>query len=194
MRTKIVWLFAIILMQACVAQKQTPKKKGYSSKLKHTERGMEIDISNAYDVIVADITKGSMFSIPFGLGGFSEGTHFFDLSPQSTDLRNLRFSTYKDFNFYNGEKDMEIECKCRENQNYYLKNLKIEDGNYKLTYKKGIKIKGSEIKVSDSIQNTLFKNIRANIHTKSKNIYFKDLEFVVLDLADTLNVKLKKIN
>ena len=185
MKTKIVWLFAIILMQVCTAQKNISTEKEHRV----------IDTKKETDVVIANITGGRM--LPLYLifnNSLEEGNFFIDLSPQSTDLMDLSFSNSKSFSFYEGEKDMEIECKCIENQNYYLKNLKIEEGNYKLVYKKGIKIKGSEIKVSDSIQNTLFKNIRANIHTKSKNIYFKDLEFVVLDLADTLNVKLKKVN
>ena len=193
MKTKIVWLFTIILMQACVAQKQTPKKKE-SNVLNQTNVSRVIDTKDTYDVILADITKGSMFSLYFGFDSFSEGTHFFDLSLQSLGQLNFDSEDNKQFTFFDDGKRMKIKCECGRNKNYYIKNLKVKEGKYELTYNRTIKTEGDKINVSDSIQNTLFKNIKPNIHTKPKNIYFKDLEFVVLDLADTLNVKLKKVN
>jgi len=180
-KNKIVWLFIVILLNACTVQKKVLKKK---AKL--------IDTENRLDVIVADLVSGSMFSLHFGLEGLSEGTHFFDLSPQSTSLMDLELKNTKKFSFFDGEKNMEIECKCDMNHNYFIKNLKIKEGNYVLNLKKRTKIKGDKIKVSDSLQNILFKNIQPRIGAPVENIYFKDLEFTILDLSDTLSVKLLK--
>ena len=192
MKAKTLLLFITILIQACTAQKQIPKKTE-SNILNQTNAGRAIDTKDTYDVILADIKKGSILSIPFGLDVFNEKTHFFDLSLQSIPSRGILL-TDKNFHFYNEKDDMKIKCKCRKNKNYYIKNLKVKEGKYTLTYNKTIKIKGDKINVSDSIQNTLFKNMRLNQFKDLEDIYFKDLEFVVLDLADTLNVKLKKVN
>lgn len=190
---KVIWFLTIILVQACTAQKQISKKTSQGM-LNHTDNGMMIDTKDGFDVILANLEKGSsLISIYFGLSGFNEGTHFFDLSIQSIPSRDLLL-TNKHFHFFNGEKHMKIECKCKMRQNYYLKNVKIKEGNYKLTYNRRARIKGEQMKVSDSIQNLLFKNIRVSESSNPKNIYFKNLEFTILDLSDTLNVKLEKVN
>lgn len=187
---KVVWLLIIIFLQACTAQKKITARKGYNG-LEYTKKGITINTNKRLDVIVANIKNGSMFSFLFSSNNLSD-SHFFNLSPQATGLMDLKFKSTKQFTFFNGGRTMEIECECEMRQNYYLKNVNIKEGKYKLTYNRRTKVKGEQIKVSDRMQNLLFKNIRATGHTNPENIYFKDLEFTVLDLSDTLNVKLLK--
>ena len=57
-------------------------------------------------------------------------------------------------------------------------------------------VKGSQIESPKEVQHILFNNAfidaTANPETTFKNTYFKDLEFIEVDLADTMNVRLKK--
>lgn len=183
MKTKILlWLFIVVFLQACAAQKGITKEK----------EELIIDTYDKHDVIVTDVKDGSNLSFHFK--NIKNGNHFFELSEHSTSLMDLKNKNNKLFYFYNNQTKMKIDCKCRMGENYYLKNLKIKDGKYKLTYKKGTRIKGNQIKVSDSIQNVIFKNIRLNQFKNPEDIYFKNLEFTVIDLSDTLNVKLEKVN
>jgi hypothetical protein len=94
--------------------------------------------------------------------------------------------------------------------NYYFKNLEFKKGSYELRieytkkyntkekrFEKDIKyIFGKEIHTSKEVQNILFKNANYEIlrNPKYLDLYFKDLKFIEIDLKDTINVKLKKLD
>ena len=77
------------------------------------------------------------------------------------------------------------------------KNIPFKKGYYlvKISELKGKEtIKGSEISVPEELQNILFLDADAARTTTAQNIYFKDLEFIVIDLKDTKNVKIEPIS
>ncbi|ELY2018409.1 hypothetical protein SL053_002334 [Flavobacterium psychrophilum] len=105
---------------------------------------------------------------------------------------------------------MNVKCKCGQERNHFLKNLKFQKGNFELSFDSQKRYNeqtkkyesqinytlGNQIKTSKKIQNILFKNsyVWWEINGKSKDIYFKDLKFIVIDLKDSINVKIKKID
>ncbi|MFV0531967.1 MAG: hypothetical protein ACK5MD_11105 [Flavobacteriales bacterium] len=94
------------------------------------------------------------------------------------------------------EKDtMNISCKCGQERNYYFKNLEFKKGNYELKFEiPNNRIKGSEIETSKEVQKILFKNAYVPNETPTQqDKYFKDLLFFQVNLEDTINVKLTKI-
>ncbi len=111
----------------------------------------------------------------------------------------------KKYSFILDKDTMNISCKCGQFQNYYFKNLDFKKGNYELKFdfiekydeetkkhKPQIKyILGNEITTSKEVQNILFKNTYENSAQQDK--YFRDLKFIEIDLRDTLNTKLIKI-
>ncbi|AZA76556.1 hypothetical protein EG347_02950 [Chryseobacterium sp. G0186] len=113
----------------------------------------------------------------------------------------------KKYTFIQQKDTMTIHCNCGQERNYYFKNLPFKKGNYNLsfdipkkynretkTYEKDIKyIYGSGITAVKEMQNTLFKNayIPSNEQTK-RDLYFKDLKFVEIDIKDTTNVHLEE--
>ncbi|MET3047018.1 hypothetical protein [Flavobacterium covae] len=102
----------------------------------------------------------------------------------------------KKYSFIREKDTMNIKCKCGQERNYYFKNFTFKKGYYELsfTYSKD-KIFGSEIKTTKEIQNTLFKNSYVSDENPTqKDKYFKDLKFIEIDLKDTTNVKLKRID
>lgn len=109
----------------------------------------------------------------------------------------------KKYTFIQQKDTMTIHCNCGQERNYYFKNLPFKNGNYNVsfdfpkkynketkTYEKDIKyIYGSGIIAVKEIQNILFKNayISSNERTK-RDLYFKDLKFIEVDVQDTTNV------
>lgn len=122
------------------------------------------------------------------------GSHYFD----------------KKYSFVQAKDTMNIKCKCAQEQNLIFENFKFQKGNFELIYdfqkkyndsikKYEPKIRyvyGYQIKVSKSVQNILFKNAYPWSEEKNnfKNLYFKDLKFIEIDLKDSTNVKLEKLN
>ena len=129
-----------------------------------------------------------------------------------TNRRSLHgssgFGTNK-YVFIHKKDTMKATFFCRQNINYYIKNLKFKKGEYQLKFtfprKYNSKTKkyelhkkyafGNEVKTSKEVQSALFKNADyEQLRTpKYKDLYFKDMKFIVIDLKDTLNVKFKKI-
>nr|WP_315239265.1 hypothetical protein [uncultured Flavobacterium sp.] len=117
----------------------------------------------------------------------------------------------KYYNFINSKKDtMNIKCFCPQETNYFFKNLEFRKGKFELSfafpkkqneqtkkYESQINyILGNQIKTPQEVQSVLFKNSYVWWETKGefKNIFFKDLKFVEIDLNDSTNVKLKKLD
>jgi hypothetical protein len=103
---------------------------------------------------------------------------------------------------------MNIKCYCGQEYNLYIKNLEFKKGNYELNFDYGRKynqqtkkyerveniVSGSQIKTPKEIQNILFKNIYVPRDKATRQDFlFKDIKFTVIDIKDTLNVKLKEI-
>lgn len=99
----------------------------------------------------------------------------------------------------------------RGGHNYYFKNLKFQKGDYEINYNYSKKynekekryendikyVLGKQIKIPKEVQDVLLTNafieFTGNPTTSSKDTYFKDLKFIEVDLFDTINVKLERI-
>ncbi len=121
-------------------------------------------------------------------------------------------STYldKEYSFIQNKDTMSIKCKCGQAVNYFLINIKFQKGKFELNldfprkfneqtkkYESQINyILGNQIKTSKEVQNILFKNSYMWWESKGefKDFYFKDLKFIEIDLKDTINNKLKKLD
>ena len=102
----------------------------------------------------------------------------------------------KYYSFIKDKDTMNITCECGQESNHYFKNLKFKKGNYELSFQLNKeKILGKQIKTPKEVQDILFKNsyIWWDVKGEFKNLYFKDLKFIEIDLKDTINVKLKLI-
>jgi hypothetical protein len=115
----------------------------------------------------------------------------------------------KKYSFIQNQDTMSIACKCGQEQNYFFRNLEFQKGKFELSFtfpkKQNVQtnkyesqinyILGNQIKTPQEVQSVLFKNSYIWWETKGefKNIFFKDLKFVEIDLKDSINVKLKKI-
>lgn len=106
------------------------------------------------------------------------------------------FEKRYEFKYHN--KIMYLKTKRKlQYYNFYFKNIPFKEGYYlveisELKWKETIK--GSEISVPEELQNILFLDADAARTTTAQNIYFKDLEFIVIDLKDTKNVKIEPIS
>ncbi|MEO8240645.1 MAG: hypothetical protein ABI576_21250 [Flavobacterium sp.] len=113
----------------------------------------------------------------------------------------------KQFEFIKNKDTMNLKIKNQYN-NLYLKNIQFKKGNYELdflpdNYKNRMKIlsnyiKGNQIETTKEVQNIFFNNAfiesTGNPITSNKNLYFKDLKFIEIDLKDSTNVKVIKVN
>jgi hypothetical protein len=97
---------------------------------------------------------------------------------------------------YKKKDTMHIECNCGQERNYYFKNLEFKEGYYKLRLEElpEENILGSRIKTPIEVQSIFFKNTYVPPDEPTqRDIYFKNLEFIEVDLKDTINVKIKKV-
>ncbi|MBF7092542.1 hypothetical protein IUY40_13475 [Flavobacterium sp. ALJ2] len=82
-----------------------------------------------------------------------------------------------------------------QGENLYLKRVPFKKGNYELSFKiPKEKISGKKIKTPKEVQDILFRN--AYVSPKKpvfQDVYFRDLEFYEIDLKDTRNVKLERV-
>ena len=106
------------------------------------------------------------------------------------------FQKRYEFKYHN--KIMYLKTKRKlQHYNFYFKNIPFKEGYYlveisELKWKETIK--GSEISVPEELQNILFLDADAARTNTAQNIYFKDLEFIVIDLKDTENVKIEPLS
>jgi hypothetical protein len=109
----------------------------------------------------------------------------------------------KEYSFIYKKDTMNIICNCKQYTNIYFKNLEFKKGTYELLvhfelYRSLKKIiSGNQIKTPKEVQNILFRNAYPwgeNGDRKFGDMYFKDLKFIEINLADTVNVKLRKVN
>lgn len=143
------------------------------------------------------------------------GTQFTDSNPVQLYVPNFKnksviitthsqsgFMTYRlklTTNFSKEKDTMTLLCFCEENHNFFVKNVEFKKGTYFIKPTNGstriiknstIPIQlGSQINTPEAIQNMLFKGV-FKIGQGTNDIQFKDIEFKVLDLADTNKVKL----
>lgn len=104
-----------------------------------------------------------------------------------------RFS--KKYSFVRQKDTMTIKSRCGQERNYYFKNLIFQKRNYELSLKETNEKKlGKKIKTLKEIQDILFKG--AYVSDKKpifQDVYFKDIEFYEINLRDTINVRLARI-
>jgi hypothetical protein len=104
----------------------------------------------------------------------------------------------KEYNIVKQQDTMNIKCFCGQERNYYFKNIEFKKGIYELEFKiSDYNINGTQIIAQKEQQNILFKNAYPWGESGDRDFrdtYFKDLRFIEIDLADTVNVKLKKVN
>jgi len=94
---------------------------------------------------------------------------------------------------------MKIKCGRNQEKNYYFKNLVFKSGCYTLMLNFDTKksILGNQIETSEHIQNILFQESFVQHEfglDECKDIYFKDMVFVYVDINDTTAVKLDTIS
>lgn len=105
---------------------------------------------------------------------------------------------------------MSIKCKCGQERNYFLKNLKFQKGKFNLSFDFSKKyneqatkyqsqvnyILGNQIKTHKELQSILFRNsyVWGEDNSEFKDIYFKDLKFIAIDSQDSTYVKLKRLD
>ncbi|ELY2018563.1 hypothetical protein SL053_002493 [Flavobacterium psychrophilum] len=116
----------------------------------------------------------------------------------------------KKYSFIKEKDTMNIKCKCGQGQNYFFKDLQFQKGAFELSfyfqkkyneqtkkYESQINyILGNQIKTPSDAQNILFENADYEMlrKPKFKNLYFKDLKFIEIDIKDSINVKLKRLD
>lgn len=112
------------------------------------------------------------------------------------------------FQFIKDKDTMNIKCYCTQGVNYIFRNLQFKKGTFNVSFdfpkkyneqtKKYVELKniisGNQIKNTKEIQKVLFTNFYVSPDEPiQKDIYFKDLEFIEINLKDSINVKLDKI-
>lgn len=110
------------------------------------------------------------------------------------------------FQFIQEKDTMNIKCYCPQGVNYIFRNIQFRKGTFNVSFdfpkkyneqtKKYVELKniisGSQIKNTKEIQNVLFTSAYVSpVEPMQKDIYFKDLEFIEINLKDTVNVKLE---
>jgi hypothetical protein len=103
----------------------------------------------------------------------------------------------KYYYFLNKAKDtMHIRCDCGQERNYYFKNFEFKKGYYKLEIKELPKerLSGSQIQTPKEVQSILFKNAYVPPDEPvQRDVYFKNLKFREIDVSNTINIQLKKV-
>lgn len=173
MRKTIIYFLFNLLILSCSAQKNI------------------IDAQKK-DVILFNILtdKTSLYSDFFI---YNNGN--FNVTMNNWHTIGSRYGKYN-YTFIKNEQDtMNIRCFCRQEYNIYIKNLEFKKGHYELKFEMPKnKILGSDIETPIDLQKILFKNTYVPDEKPiQKDKYFKDLKFVEINLKDTVNVKLTKI-
>ncbi|MDN3674489.1 hypothetical protein QWY99_15720 [Flavobacterium branchiarum] len=189
---KIALALFIAFFFSCKAQKRIIETKSKDVILFNIEKSFFSILNNKYN---QKVYGGNDFLI-FTQNWSALGYNYFN----------------KEYSFTQAQDTMNIKCNCGQERNYFFKNLEFKKGNYELRidfpqryndsekkYEPQIKyILGKQIRVPKEVQQILFQNfyIRWNDvdnPIKSKDLYFKDLYFIEIDLKDSTSVKLKKI-
>ncbi len=183
----IIYLFIYLLTSSCNAQ------------------NIVIDVAKK-DVVLFNFSKKNI-SLSKDIASYR--TENFSIAINNRYLIGSRYGKFN-YTLIKSEKDtMNIKCYCGQEANIYIKNLKFKKGNYNLSFnfpriynektkkyeKDKILILGKEIKTTKETQNIVFKNaVYTPLEKKIfKDVYFKNLKFIVIDLKDTTNVKLEQI-
>jgi hypothetical protein len=190
MKKNVYILIITLIIFSCKAQKKEIEAESKDVFLFNNENQNFSLLNNKYNETVY---KDNDYLI-FTQNWTGYGSHYFD----------------KEYSFIQAKDTMNIKCKCGQEQNHFFKNLKFQKGKFELSYnfpqiydeqtKKYQSridyIFGNKIKTTKKIQSILFKNSYVWWETKGKfkDIYFKDLKFIKIDLNDSTNVKLKKLD
>lgn len=162
-----------------------------------------IDIKST-DIIVFNL-KNSNIRLPYLRTIYSDSNivviNKFWAMPPTNFIKYYKFISNKD--------TMNVKCFCGQEQNLYFTNLTFKKGKYELDFSFPNKyneknknfdyqinyIFGKEIKSPKEVQKILFKNAYPWWESQRhfKDLKFKDLKFIEVDLNDTINVKLKKV-
>lgn len=180
---KYICLFVCLFFYACLVQAQDTIK--------------EVDLKKQ-DVLLFEVSKNDIKLLYREL--YSKN-NFIIGSQEWIELIGRSYFNRRYFLIQN-EDTMNIKCYCGQEWNLYFKNLDFKKGNYELTftypnlvYSVNF-ISGSEINTPKEIQNILFKNAYPwweYGNRDFRDMYFKDLKFIKIDLSDTANVKLEKV-
>lgn len=174
MKKIFVYLFMYLCIQSCHAQKHIFNIKSYDIILLELNNN-EVLISKKYTETLWSKKKIYLTTSRWRLLGGPYGSYYV---------------------LINSKKDtMNIKCYCGQEENLFFKNLPFKKGNYELTFKTPKeKIFGKKIKTAKEVQNVLFKDTYVSDKKPVyQDVYFKDIEFYEIDLKDTINVKLKRI-
>ena len=91
---------------------------------------------------------------------------------------------------------MHIRCDCGQERNYYFKNFEFKKGYYELKIKELSEenILGNQINTPNEGQSILFKNAYVPPDEPViRDVYFKNLKFREVDVSNTINIQLKKV-
>ncbi len=189
MKKNFYILIIALFLFSCKAQKKIIQAESKDVFLFNIENQNFSLLNNKYNEIVYKDNDYLIFTQKWN--GY--GSHYFNKEYSFTQLKDT----------------MVIKCKCGQEANYSFKNLKFQKGNYELdfeypiAYNESIKkyerkikyVLGKEIKSSKELQNLIFnKTYISSEKTTQKDEYFKELKFIEIDLKDTVNVKLKRID
>lgn len=118
----------------------------------------------------------------------------------------------KEFYFIKKKDTMIVFCECGPSTNYYFKEIDFRKGSYIIKsdsshYNIHIpnifqEVKGADIKAHKKVQKILFKEYlllsrNPGLNKKElirKDVFFEDLKFNVIDLSDTVDVKLEPMS
>lgn len=102
----------------------------------------------------------------------------------------------KRYSFIQQKDTMTIKCICGQERNYYFKNLEFKKGNYELNFNSPkMKIQYQEIDSLNRVKNIFFKNTYVPEEELSiRDLYLYDIRFYYIDLHDTINVRLRKVD
>ncbi|MDN3674487.1 hypothetical protein QWY99_15710 [Flavobacterium branchiarum] len=185
-------LFITLILFSCKAQKRIIETKSKDVILFNIENSFFSILNNKYN---QNVYSGNDFLI-FTQNWTALGYNYFN----------------KEYLLIRAEDTMNIKCNCGQERNFFFKNLEFQKGNFELIidysdrYNNSTKkyenrekyILGKQIRVLKEVQQILFQNTYSRWYDidnpiKSKDLYFKDLKFVEIDLKDSTSVKLKKI-
>lgn len=174
MRKVFVCLFVCLFSQSCQSQKHI------------------FDIKN-YDIMLFKLNNDEVLFAKKYTEALVTKNNFY-LTTSRWKLLGGPYGSY--YILLNSKNDtMNLKCYCGQEENLFLKNLPFKKGNYELSFKRSNEKKlGKEIKMPKEVQNILFKN--AYVSPKKpvyQDVYFRDMEFYEIDLKDTTNVKLERI-
>lgn len=181
----IIYLFAYLLTSSCSTQNTI------------------IDATKK-DIVLFNFSENNI-SLPQGI----YNSENYSVVINDRYLVGSRYGKYNYTLIKNKKDTMNIKCYCGQEENIYFKNLKFTKGNYELSFdfpkkynsqtkkyeRKKTYTFGKHIKTKKETQKILFKNAdyKQLRNPKYKNLYFKSLKFIELDINDTVNVNLKKI-